>query len=277
MAVVRAAPLLLLALAGCASAPAPLPDHDALLAAADLQYGGLDRVPTPDLRRYCMSAYWANRPDKLAACLTEMETRRKWLGVASVEDCRENSHACDLFARELHLGALRALDSGDYAGAMRRALELHRMHRELAGYRYEAVDALGVLAVASALSGRADRSLEELRRFGFGPFSGLHYERIWLARAYMARRDYENAYLEVRRIDFGIDSLVERTAATYAATAEADGYRFILGKSALETGRVAEGKAGLAQLLAAPALALGASRTGCVVSREDLARDLQRR
>ena len=67
------------------------------------------------------------------------------------------------------------------------------------------------------------------------------------------------------------------TAATYAETGEADGYRFILGKSALETGRVEEGKAGLAQLLAAPALSLEASKTGCVVSREDLERDLQRR
>ena len=116
-----------------------------------------------------------------------------------------------------------------------------------------------------------------MKRFGFGPFSGLHYERIWLARAYMARRDFANAYEEVRRIGFGLDSLVERTAATYAETGEADGYRFILGKSALETGRVEEGKAGLAQLLAAPALSLEASKTGCVVSREDLERDLQRK
>ena len=277
MAVVRAASLLVLALAGCASAPAPLSNAD-LLAAADLQYGGLDRMPSPDLRRYCMSAYWANEGQKLRACLGEIELRRKWLGVASVKDCRENSHACDLFARELHLGALSALDAGDYAAAIQRADELHKMRRELAGYRYEAVDALGILTVASALSGIGNKEfLKDLKQFGFGPFSGLHYERIWLARAYMAARDYENAYTEVRRIDFGIDSLVERTAATYAPTREADGYRFIRGKSALETGRVEEGKAGLAQLLAAPALSLEASRTGCVVSREDLARDLQRR
>ena len=279
---VRAASLrvliLILGLAGCASAPAPLPNHAELLAAADLRYGGLERMPSPDLRRYCMSAYWAKQSDKLAACLSEMETRRKWLGVASVKDCRGNSHACDLLARELHLGALSALDSGDYAAAIQRAGELHKMRRELAGYRYEAVDALGILTVASTLSGTSNKEfLKDLQQFGFGPFSGLHYERIWLARAYMAARDYENAYAEVRRIDFGIDSLVERTAATYARTGEADGYRFILGKSALETGRVEEGKAGLAQLLGAPALSLEASRTGCVVSREDLARDLQRR
>ena len=239
-------------------------------------------MPTPDLRRYCMSAYWAKggaqQNDKLAACLAEMQTRRKWLGVAGVKDCRENSHACDLLARELHLGALSALDSGDYPLAIERAKQLRSMRRELAGFRYEAVDALGVLAVASTLSGTDKKGfLEELRQFGFGPFSGLHYERIWLARAYMARRDYENAYAEVRRIAFGLDSLVERTAATYAPTGEADGYRFIRWKSALETGHVDEGKAGLEQLLAAPALSLAASKTGCVVSRDDLARDLQRR
>jgi hypothetical protein len=279
MALVRTAPLLFLALAGCAPSvmTLPAPDHAELLAAADRQYGGTERMPTPDLRRYCMSAYWAKEAQKLRACLGEIETRRKWLGVAGVDDCRENSHACDLLARELHLGALSALDDGRYDDAIRRADELHRMHRELAGYRYEAVDALGILAVAGALAGKADHSLEELKRFGFGPFSGLHYERIWVARAYMAARDYDKAYDEVRRIDFGFDSLVERTAATYAPTGEADGYRFIRSKSALETGRVAEGKAGLAQLLASPALSLAASRTGCVVSREDLARDLQRR
>ena len=100
---------------------------------------------------------------------------------------------------------------------------------------------------------------------------------IWLARAYMARRDFANAYEEVRRIGFGLDSLIERTAATYAETGEADGYRFILGKSALETGRLEEGRAALAQLLATPALSLEASKTGCVVSREDLERNLQRK
>lgn len=272
---VRAAPLLVLILAGCAAEPVPPPQHAALIAASNRQYGGLDRMPTPELRRYCMSAYWAREGEKLAACLGEMQARREWLGVKSAADCREASHACDLLARELHLGALRALDAGDYGEAIRRAAELRGMHRERAGYRYEAVDALGILAVASALSGKADRSLEELDRFGFGPFSGLHYERIWFARAYMARRDYGKAYEEVRRLDFGLDSLTERTAAVYAATGEADGYRFILGKSALETGRLEQGRAALARLH--DLQALEASKTGCVVSREDLDRDLQRR
>ena len=277
---VRAAPLLFVALAGCAGEPAPLPQHGELLAVSDRQHGGIDRMPTPDLRRYCMSAYWAKQRDRLGACLEEMEIRRKWLGVTSVRDCAATSHACDLLARELHLGALRALDAADYADAIRRADDLHRMHRERVGNRYEAVDALGVLAVASALSGDTNRSnqfVAELKRFGFGPFSGLHFERIWLARAAMATRDYERAYAEVRRVDFGFDALTERAAAAYAPTDEADGYRFILHKSALETGRVEEGRAGLAQLLAAPSLSLEASKTGCIVSREDLARDLQRR
>lgn len=232
-------------------------------------------MPTPELRRYCMSAYWAKQNDRLAACLAEIEARRKWLGVAGVRDCQENGHACDLFARELHLGALRALDAGRYAEAMRLAGNLHQMHRERAGYRYEAVDALGILAVSSALSGVADRSLEELKRFGFGPFSGVHYERIWLARAYMAARDYENAYAEVRRIDFGLDSVSERVAATYAQTGEADGYWFILGKSALETGRLEQARTAFAAIH--DLRALSASKTGYVVSREDLERDLQRR
>ena len=268
--------MLVLGLAGCASAPPPpLPQHGELLAEADRQYGGIDRMPTPDLRRYCMSAYWAKQSDRLAACLEEMASRRKWLGVAGPRDCTEASHACDLLARELHLGALNALDAGRYDEAIQRAGDLHRMHRERAGYRYEAVDALGILAVASALSGKADDSLQELKQFGFGPFSGLHYERIWVARAYMAARDYERAYSEVRRIDFGFDSLVERTAAAYAPTGEADGYRYILGKSALETGRREQAKAGFATLHDAGALDV--SKTGCVVSREDLERDLQRR
>jgi len=275
MVMVRPAPLLL-ALAGCASAPAPLPQHAELVAAADRHYGGIDRLPTPELRRYCMSAYWAKQDEKLGACLEEVAARRKWLGVKNVADCTASSHACDLLARELHLGALSALDAGRYDDAIHRANDLHKMHRERAGYRYEAIDALGVLAVASALAGRAGQ-LDELKQFGFGPFSGVHYERIWLARAYMARRDYEKAYDEVRRLDFGLDSVTERIAATYAETGEADGYRFILGKSALETGRVAEGKAGLAHLLAAPALSLEPSKTGCVVSRGDLERDLQRK
>jgi hypothetical protein len=118
--------------------------------------------------------------------------------------------------------------------------------------------------------------LKDLGRFGFGPFSGMHYERIWLARVYMAMRDYGNAYAEVRRLDFGFDALTERTAAAYAATGEADGYRFILHKSELETGRLEEARAGFAQLLASPALKLDASKTGCVVARQDLERDLAR-
>jgi hypothetical protein len=121
----------------------------------------------------------------------------------------------------------------------------------------------------------ADGALAELKRFGFGPFSGLHYERIWLARAYMARRDYEKAYAEVRQIDFGLDSLIERTAATYAPTGEADGYRYILGKSALETGRLEQARIGLAGLHDWRALEV--SKTGCAVSQQDLERDLQRR
>jgi hypothetical protein len=271
---VRTAPLLLVALVGCAAEPVQAPKHDALLAASDRQHGGIDRIPTPELRRYCMSAYWAKQPDRLAACLGEIEARRKWLGVTGARDCMAASHACDLLARELHLGALSALDAGAYDEAIRLAADLRTMRRE----RYEAVDAVGILAVATALSGdKPDRYVEELERFGFGPFSGLHFERIWLARAAMAMRDYERAYAEVRRLDFGFDTLTERAAATYAPTGEADGYRFILHKSALETGRVEEGRAGLAQLLAAPALSLEASKTGCVVSREDLERDLQRR
>lgn len=271
---VRATLLLVVTLAGCATEPPPLPRHDELLAASDRQYGGVDRMPTPELRRYCMSAYWGKQDERLAACLGEIGIRRKWLGVTGVRDCMQPSHACDLLARELHLGALRALDAGDHGEAIRLAGGLREMRRE----RYEAVDALGILAVATALSGgSAERFLEELQRFGFGPFSGLHYERIWVARAYMAQRDYARAYAEVRRIDFGFDSLTGRTVATYAPTGEADGYRFIRGKSALETGRVDEGKAILAELLAAPALSLEASKTGCVVSRADLERDLQRR
>ena len=237
---------------------------------AERQHGGLDRTPTPELRRYCMSAYWAKESEKLAACLGEIAARRKWLGVSGIADCRAPSHACDLFARELHLGALSALDAGDYGEAIRRATDLRAMHRERSGSRYEAVDALGILAVAGV-----DDALADLKQFGFGPFSGLHYERIWLARAYMARRDYEKAYAEVRRIDFGFDSLIERTAATYAATGEADGYLFILGKSALETGRLEQARAALAGLH--DVKALDPSKTGCVVTPEDLARDLQRR
>lgn len=268
MALVRAAPLFVVALAACASQPAPLPQHAGLLAASDRQHGGIDRVPTPELRRYCMSAYWAKQRDKLAACLGEMRARRTWLGVIGRRDCAESTHACDLLARELHLGALTALDDGDFAGAIRIAGDLRAMHRERAGFRYEAVDALGVLAVA----GRDD-ALAELKQFGFGPFSGMHYERIWLARAYMARRDYEKAYQEVRRIDFGFDALTERTLAAYAPTGEADGYRFIRGKSALETGRVEEARAMLARLSVS---ALAPSKTGCVVLPSELELDQRR-
>jgi hypothetical protein len=273
---VRAAALLLVALAGCAAEPpAPAQQHGEVLAAADRRHGGLDRTPTPELRRYCMSAYWAKQRDKLAACLAEIEARRKWLGVYGVRDCREASHACDLLARELHLGALSALDAGAYGEAIRLAADLRAMRRE----RYEAVDALGILAVATALSGeKPDRFLKELRSFGFGPFSGLFYERIWLARAYMAARDYENAYAEVRRIDFGFDTLIERTAAAYAPTGESDGYRFILGKSALETGRLDQAQAAFSALH--DSKGLDASKTGRVVSPGDLERDrarLQRR
>lgn len=274
---VRAAPFLLLALAGCANEPASAPQPAELLAASDRHYGGIERMPTPDLRRYCMSAYWAKQADKLSACLGEVASRRKWLGVSSVADCREGSHACDLLARELHLGALRALDTADYAEAIGRASELHAMHRERAGFRYEAVDALGALAVAHGLAGdrpAAEKYRTELERFGFGPFSGLHFERIWLARAAMAVRDYERAYVEVRRLDFGFDSLTERAAATYAPTGEADGYRFILGKSALETGRLEQAKAGFAGLQ--DSKALDASKTGFVVSPEEIEHDLAR-
>ena len=236
-------------------------------------------MPTPELRRYCMSAYWGRREESLAACLDEIEARRKWLGVTGAKDCAESSHGCDLLGRELHIGALRALDAGNYGEAIRRAVDLHAMHRERVGFRYEAVDALGILAVAHALSGdpsAAERFRKELGQFGLGPFSGLHYERIWLARAYMATRDYEKAYAEVRRLDFGLDSLTERTAAAYAPTGEADGYRFILHKSELETGRLEAAQAGLAPLLAAFGASLGISKTGCVVSRQDLERDLAR-
>lgn len=151
------------------------------------------------------------------------------------------------------------------------------MRRERAGYRYEAIDALGILAVTHALAdnkSEAMQYLKELERFGFGPFSGFHYERIWFARAHMAMRDYDKAYAEVRRLDFGFDALTERTAATYAQTGEADGYRFILGKSALETGRLEQATANFAVLR--DLHALDASKTGCVVSRQDLERDLAR-
>jgi hypothetical protein len=153
LALVGAAPLLLLIAAGCASEPAELPRHDELLVAAERQFGGIDRLPTPELRRYCMSAYWARLDDKRRACLEEMASRRQWLGVSGPKDCIESSHACDLLARELHLGALPALDAGNYGEAIRYAAELHSMHRERAGFRYEAVDALGILAVAQALAG----------------------------------------------------------------------------------------------------------------------------
>ena len=186
-------------------------------------------------------------------------------------------HACDLLGRELHLGALAALDRGDYGEAVRLAGELRSMRRERSDFRHEAIDALGVLAVANALAGdfsSAEKTRKELERFGLGPFSGLHYERIWLARASMALGDYGRAYDEARRLSFGFDALIERTAAAFAPTDEADGYRFILGKSALETGRLAEAKSGLSPLAAAPAPSLGASKTGRALSRDELARDL---
>ena len=91
-----------------------MPQHAQLVADADRHYGGIERLPTPELRRYCMSAYWAKQGDKLASCLGEIEARRKWLGVAGPRDCTQSSHACDLLGRELHLGALSALDAGRY-------------------------------------------------------------------------------------------------------------------------------------------------------------------
>lgn len=283
---VRATLLLGLALAGCAGAPPAPPKHDELLAAAGGQYGGIERQPVPVLRRYCMSAWWARDAAALEACLAELQARRTWLGAERPAACATPGepgtparHACDLLGRELHLGALAALDRGDYEAAVQRASDLRAMRRERSDFRHEAVDALGILAVAHALAGDAPRARERLREleaFGFGPFSGLHFERIWLARAHMALGDWAKAYEEARRLTFGFDALVERTATAYAPTDEADGYRFILGKSALETGRREEALAGLTPLMNSRTPSLAPSKTGRLISSEDLARDFAR-
>ena len=253
--------LLTLTLAGCAAPVAPPENrNEAALRSAEAVYRRLDEQPLPVLRRYCMSAYWTGRDEKVEACLVEMAQRRPWLAAAGAE-----RHARDLLARELHLRALRALDAGDYAEAIACAGELRAMERAKDDFKYEAVDALGILAVAHALAGdlsSAEKYRNELEAFGLGPFSGLHYERIWFARAYLALGDYARAYDEARRLSFGTDLLVERTAATYAPTGEADGYLFILHKSELETGRGEAAKAGFAEMLASRApLSLQASRT----------------
>jgi len=292
---------LALALGACAQAPV-LPEgvspamaqayeqneNAAFVAATERQFGDVARMPMPILRRYCMSAYWARRADPLEACLAELEGRRQWLagGIARPAACASHvtyagadKHACDLLARELHLRALAALERGDYDEASNRAAELHSMRREEAGFRYEAVGALGVLLVSAAHRGEGERARAwraELERFGLGPFSGLHYERIWLARGYVAAGDYARAYEEVRRLSFGTDSLVARTAAVYAQTNEAAGYLFILHKSELETGHLAEAKAGFEELLRLRAAPLGAATAGLVVSREELESDLAR-
>jgi len=259
-------------LAGCA-APAVVPDdlNEQALREADAIWRTLPEFPLPVLRRYCMSAYWAGRGDKLDACLAESASRRPWLASNGAE-----RHARDLQAREHHLRALRALDAADYSQAIARAAELRDMRRDKNGYKYEAVDALGVLAVASALAGDSsscEKYLNELEAVGLGPFSGLYYERIWIARAYMALGNYAQAYEHARRLSFGIDSLVERTASTYAPTGEADGYLFILAKSGLETGHREEARSRFEKLLAEKSLRLGASKTGRPVTRADLERD----
>jgi hypothetical protein len=263
-------------------------EHDAFVTAVEQQYGSVDKMPAPMLRRYCMSAYWARRAEQLEGCLAEIEGRRRWLAGAEVRPATcaslvtyagADRHACDLLARELHLRALSALDRGSPDEAAKWAQELHAMRREAAGSRYEAVDALGVLLVSAALRGDAPQARtwrEEFERFGLGPFSGLHYERIWLARGYMAMRNYPKAYEEVRRIAFGTDSLVARTAEVYAKTNEAAGYLFILHKSELETGHFEEARAGFEELLRLRALPLGAATAGIVVSRRDLEGDLAR-
>jgi hypothetical protein len=294
--------LLVLVLGACAQQPAEpqgvteaatqaysRSEHEAFVAAVDAQYGGTEKMPEPVLRRYCMSAYWARRADRLESCLAEVEGRRRWLagGDARPAACASGNtyagadrHACDLMARELHLRALSALDRGEYGEAARYAAELRSMRRENAGSRYEAIDALGVLLVSAAHLDDARQARawrEEFERFGTGPFSGLHYERIWLARGYLAMHDYPKAYDEVRRLSFGVEALVPRTAAVYAQTNEAAGYLFILHKSELETGHFAEAKAGFEELLrSSPALPLGAASAGLAVSRRDLEGDLAR-
>lgn len=258
--------------------------YDQLLSATDTRYGSIEKIPVGVFEKYCNAAFLAKRYDKLQMCLAEYQVRRDRLVEArqllNPQNCIVRflkgsvvpEAVCKAYKEETRFRALYALDIGDYGEAVNRARWLDATKVTGPGGNfdpiYEAVDALGVLAVANALAGDVATANSYLRRLEAFPPGQIgpevHYmqeKRTWLARSYMALGDFQRAYDAVNAIDLGaaFGRGVNRTfefliAGQTEIRSEATAYAFILHKAELETGRVQQAKTGFDRMLSAPAV-----------------------
>lgn len=284
--------LLAFALAGCATEM--LTDKDRALMAgryAELETKAEAQVPdmrtakTTKLAPLCLAYAKLKRYDKLNPCLDQLE-KNVASGDTNMMDFEETKKQSPFLAGMAQLGssmtgvsldydvtpqlwevrAETAMDLGEPAKAVDYAQRMYgAIPKQWNLERYARIHALGELALAEALAGRKDDSLKHAQELEavstMYPYTLLKTDKlVFLARTYLALRDYEHAYGFASEDDNsvmrGIADLVSGGAGLQGGTLLAYQQiqrKFVRNKSALETGRWDEARTGYDQALNNPA------------------------
>lgn len=229
------------------------------------KYPSLTAMEPKPLRGYCEATYAAKEYGRLQKCIDEFARRLR----GPILDAY---HLYFYRTMVLSLQADYSLDIGDYAQAAKSAAELLAIERgerrKAWGYNMHGdVEALGILAVANAhlanhTAARAyAKELEDI-----STITRIKTEQLaWLARSYLALGDFERAYTVMqgdseawRRGLVGAVAALLGMRGAFGGDAMWDAqllpFQFMRHKSALESGRITEAKAGFDELLAKPAV-----------------------
>lgn len=236
---------------------------------------------TVKLAPLCFAYAKLKRYDKLAPCLdqleknvaagdtnmTDIEAMEKksplWMGLAKLGSAMANVPLeQDVTPHLLEVRAETSMDLGDYRRAVEYGRKLYEgIPTQWNLERYARIHALGILSLAKTFSGDRAGGLaraKELEALSTAyPYTLLKTDKqVFLARAYMALGDYPKAY-EVISEDDNSFSRALADAVSGGATLEGGSLlafqqiqrNFMRHKSELETGRIAEAKAGYDQML----------------------------
>lgn len=284
--------LLVAALSGCATDMMTERDRSMMAGRfGELEKHSVAEVPdiatakTIKLAPLCFSYAKLKRYDKLTACLDQLE-RNVAAGDTNMTDIEAmekkspfmmglarfgSSIAGASLEQDVtpHLWELRAetaMDLGMYKQAVDYGRKLHQMvPKQWNLERYARIHATGILALALTYSGDRAAGLamtKELEGISTAyPYVLLKTDKqVFLARNYLALGDYQKAYDAISEDD---NSWFRGLADAVSGGATLEGgslfafqqiqRNFMLHKAQLETGRMAEAKAGYDRMLALPA------------------------
>ncbi len=215
---------------------------------------------TKELFLLCGAYFNLKEYNKLFPCVDRLQAR--------IDQGDRTAMGFDISAEPAVIRAAAAIDFGDYRGAAAQAAKAYEIVQQRRLSPWMRVQALGVLALASALQGERAAAekyagmLGDMARKNTGGFVVKTDILNGQARAYMALGDFQRSLATIKQDEAAAGERQAVSAMTVkigAMSAQDELFAFnqlpklfILNKSLYETGQVQKAKAGYDKLLAHP-------------------------